>query len=253
MADRFVPIADGFWNIRGSFKIGGLVDIGTHASLARLQSGRFVLIDAYTLTGAIRDQVFALTRDGADIEAVLHLHPFHTIHVKRVAELLPHAVHFGSARHRSRAPDVQWSSLSIESPEAAAHFADDFDFSVPAGVPFIAKDERLHFSSVLAFHKSSRTLHVDDTLTWSTLPFIGGLVFHPTLAKVLERRPGAASEFRAWARDLIDRCADVDHLVTAHMRPLPPDPKTAPVLHDRVSAALKRVESVLAKHEAKWG
>jgi len=253
MADRFVPIADGFWNIRGSFKIGGLVDIGTHASLARLQSGRFVLIDAYTLTGAIRDQVFALTRDGADIEAVLHLHPFHTIHVKRVAELLPHAVHFGSARHRSRAPDVQWSPLSIESPEAAAHFADDFDFSVPAGVPFIAKDERLHFSSVLAFHKSSRTLHVDDTLTWSTLPFIGGLVFHPTLAKVLERRPGAASEFRAWARDLIDRCADVDHLVTAHMRPLPPDPKTAPVLHDRVSAALKRVESVLAKHEAKWG
>lgn len=253
MADRFVPIADGFWNIRGSFKIGGMVDIGTQASLARLQSGRFVLLDAYTLQGAVRDEVFALTDGGAAIEAVLHLHPFHTIHVPRVAEQLPHAIHHGSARHRAKASGVRWSEWSIESAELAEHYADDFDFMVPDGVPFIASDERLHFSSVLAFHKATRTLHVDDTLTWSTIPLMRGLAFHPSLAKVLERRPGAAAEFRAWARALIERCADVDHLVTAHMRALPADPKVAPVLHDRIQAALAKVEPVLRKHEARWG
>ena len=32
MSDRILQVADDFWNIRGSFKIGGLVDIGTQAS-----------------------------------------------------------------------------------------------------------------------------------------------------------------------------------------------------------------------------
>jgi hypothetical protein len=253
MSDRFVPIADDFWNIRGSFKLGGVVDIGTQASLVRRASGSFVLLDAYTLSGAVQEQVFALTNGGRAIEAVLHLHPFHTIHVKKIAEQLPHVVHYGSTRHFEKAPGVNWAPHTIDAEATAEHFAADFELSIPAGVPFIAKDERLHFSSVLAFHKSSRTLHVDDTLTWSTLPLIGGLVFHPTLAKVLEKRPGAAAEFRAWALWLVDRCASVDHLVTAHMRALPPNPKTAPVLHERVRTALSKVESVLQKHEKRWG
>lgn len=253
MADRLVRITDTFWNIRGSFKLGGLLDIGTQASLARLESGRFVMLDAYTLQGSVKDEIFALTDGGAAIEAVLHLHPFHTIHVERIAEQLPHAVHYGSTRHRTRAPAVSWSPLSIESPELAAHFAADFRFSVPAGVPLISLDERLHFSSVLAYHRASRTLHVDDTLTWSTLPLVGGLVFHPTLAKVLERRPGAVAEFRAWAHELIELCAEVDHLVTAHMRALPPDPRVSPRLHERVRDALRKVEPALVQHERRWG
>lgn len=46
MADRIVEISEDFWNIRGSFKIGGLLDIGTQASLARLGDGRYVLLDS---------------------------------------------------------------------------------------------------------------------------------------------------------------------------------------------------------------
>jgi len=253
MSDQFVPIADGFWNVRGSFKVGGMVEIGTQTSLARRASGAFVLLDAYTLEGDIKERVFELTDGGRAIEAVLHLHPFHTIHVRPIAELLPHAVHFGSVRHRARAPEVNWSDMGIETEACAAHFAEDFDFSVPRGVPFIAADERLHFSSVLAFHTASRTLHVDDTLTWSTVPLMGGLWFHPSLSMVLEKRPGAAAEFRDWAQALIERCADVRHLVTAHMQTLPADPTVAPRLQDRVRSALKRVEPMLRRHARRYG
>jgi hypothetical protein len=117
----------------------------------------------------------------------------------------------------------------------------------------VADDERMHFSSVLAIHRATETLHVDDTLTWSTLPVVGGLVFHPSLGQVLEKRPGAADEFRSWAEQLIERCERVEHLVTAHMRPLPPDPLASPRLHQRVREALRRVDRTLKRHARRYG
>ena len=36
---RILKLSADFWNIRGSFKLGGLLDIGTQASLLRLASG----------------------------------------------------------------------------------------------------------------------------------------------------------------------------------------------------------------------
>lgn len=253
MADRLLPIADGFWNVRGSFKLGGHVDIGTQTSLVRLHDRSFALLDAYTLRGEVKERIFGLTDGGRAISSVLHLHPFHTLHVEAVAALLPHAVHYGSARHRARAPGVRWSELSIEHPELHARFAEDFDFMVPRGVPFIAKDQRLHFSSVLAFHKHSRTLHVDDTLTFTPVPLVGGLGFHLTLPWVLERRPGAVADFRAWAEQLAVRCRSVDHIVTAHARPLPRLSSEGPGLEAPVRRALQRTELTLRLHERRWG
>jgi hypothetical protein len=59
------------WNIRGSFKIGGVVDIGAQVSLARRASGKFVFLDSYSLSDAVTREVGALTDDGKDIEAIL--------------------------------------------------------------------------------------------------------------------------------------------------------------------------------------
>ena len=103
---RLAAAAPNFVSVKFDFHTGairGVVEIGTQTSLVRRASGSFVLLDAYTLKGAVKERVFALTDGGRAIEAVLHLHPFHTIHVRPVAELLPHAVHFGSVRHRARA------------------------------------------------------------------------------------------------------------------------------------------------------
>ena len=75
-------VADDFLNIRGSFRIGGLIDIGTHASLVRRANGRFVFLDSYTLSDAVQREIDALTNGGEDVEAILNLHPFHTVHVR---------------------------------------------------------------------------------------------------------------------------------------------------------------------------
>ena len=40
MSGQFIRVSEGFWNIRGSFKIAGVIDVGTQASLVRLTSGR---------------------------------------------------------------------------------------------------------------------------------------------------------------------------------------------------------------------
>ena len=84
MSEKILQISDDFWNIRGDFKIGGVLNIGTHASLVRRGNGKFVLLDAYTLKGRVKEQIDALTRNGEDIEAIINLHPFHTVHVKKV-------------------------------------------------------------------------------------------------------------------------------------------------------------------------
>jgi len=253
MRDQVIAVADGFWNIRGTFKIARFINIGTQASLVRLSSGRFVLLGAYTLVGDIADEVMKITDQGKAVEAILHLHPFHTVHVKSSATLFPNARLYGTERHEARAPDLPWQPLRTDDPELHEHFAEDLSFSVPRGVDFISQNPKLHFSSVLAFHPASRSLHVDDTLTWVSLPLVGGLIFHPTLAKVLEPRAGAAAEFRAWATELIERCEDVTHLCTAHAAPVPPRASEKLPIADRVRKALARVEKKLAAHEKRFG
>jgi hypothetical protein len=249
MTDELVTVADGFWNVRGSFKIAGLLDVGTHTSLVRLRDGDFVLLDSYTLKGAVEQQVLALTDQGRAVRAILNLHPFHTVHLSACSARFPKARLYGTRRHKTRQPQLNWEPLFTEDAAFHALFADDFVFSVPRGVDFIPHNEQLHFASVLAFHKASRTLHVDDTLTWTPLPFVGGLKFHPTLRFTLQKRPGAAAEFRAWTEELIALSAGAEHLCTSHMRPLCPSEGLAA----RVRRAVEGVSALLDSHERRYG
>jgi len=251
MADRIVKITDELYNVRGSFKIAKLVDIGTQCTLVRRPSGSWVLLDAYTMTGDVLDQVMALTADGADLEAVIHTHPFHTIHVKRTAETFPHARQYGTVRHVKKAPQLSWEPERTETAACHELFADTFRFSVPAGVDFVPANENLHFASVLVFHAPSKVLHVDDTLMHNKLPLVGGLSFHPTLKKVLQPRPGAAAEFRAWCDDLVERCEAVEQVLPAHIHM--PVRQPPGVVADQVRAAIAKVRKVVDAHEAKHG
>ena len=260
MSHRIIQVADDFWNIRGSFKIGGVIDVGTHASLVRRACGKYVFLDAYTLGDEVAQQVRALTNDGRDVEAILNLHPFHTIHVRHMHEQFPHAKLYGTARHVSKRPELPWEASRTEDPELHAMFSEDCDFSVPRGVDFISSDENVHFSSVLAFHRSSKTIHVDDTLTYVRLPKAARLfgrkdlmIFHPTLAKALEKRAGAAAEFRKWAEELIERWRDAENLCAAHTATLTAAKNDGASLHARMSSALEKVGGTLEKHERKYG
>lgn len=252
MSDRIIEIAEGFWNIRGHFRVLGLLDVGTQSSLVRLRSGRFVLLDCYALSGEVRATVERLTEGGALLDAIVNLHPFHTVHVRAVAKAFPNAKLYGTARHHAKLPDLPWQPERTETDACAALFAEELDLSVPAGVALVPDNENLHFGSVLAFHRASRTLHVDDTLNWLPLPWGARLAFHPTLGQVLERRPGAADAFRAWAQGLVERCRSVDHICTAHARKLAP-PAGAGEIANWVQEALRRVEGTLQKHARRHG
>lgn len=250
--DRIVQVADGFWNIQGAFKIAGVLNIGTQASLVRLRSGAFVLLSSYTLTGSVLEEVMRLTDQGQRLEAVIHTHPFHTVHVRAIAQQFPQARQYGSSRHQQKAPDVAWQPLRVDDPALHALYAEDLIFSIPRGVDFISANENLHFSSVLVIHKASRTMHVDDTLMWNPLPLVGGVSFHLTLKSVLEPRAGAAAEFRAWARELIGLCESVDHICTAHARPMPDPAKLGASAAELVRKALEKEEKLLAAHEKRF-
>lgn len=251
-----IEVADGFWNIRGSFKLGGVVEIGTQASLVRAKDG-YVMLDACELTDAARRFVDERTGGGETLRAVLHLHPFHTVFARRLHEIYPGATLYGTARHAQKLPDLPWDALHTEDAALHARFADDFAFSVPRGVDFIPADERLHFASVLAFHPGSKTLHVDDTLMYLRLPKMlrpfkrDLLMLHPALSKVLERRPGAVADFRDWCRELVERCGGVDNLCAAHAATLLGRDNPGPTVAARVRAAVDKVETKLAAHKSR--
>ena len=259
MGSKILQISDEFWNIRGSFKIAGFIDIGTQASLVKLESGKFVFLDSYTLSGSVLKKVDQLTNGGKDVVAVLNLHPFHTVHVEWMFEHYPHARHYGTARHLSKLPELKWQPTRTEDPETQALFARDFEFSVPRGVDFISDDEKVHFSSVLVFHRASQTIHVDDTLMYIRLPllmrFFGlpdALSFHPTLAKVLQKHAGAVNEFREWFQELTESWQDTENLCAAHTATLMTRENDTSI-HDRMLKALGKVETTLKAHEEKYG
>ncbi|RLB47061.1 MAG: hypothetical protein DRH23_11365 [Deltaproteobacteria bacterium] len=260
MRPHIIHVADDFWNIRGSFKLGGVVDIGTQASLVRRGNGKFVFLDSYTLSDAVEQEVVELTNDGRDVEAILNVHPFHTVFARKMHERFPHAKLYGTARHVSRFPELPWEAIRTEDVALHTMYAGDFEFSVPRGVDFISANENVHFSSVLVLHRASKTIHVDDTLMYVRFPRLmrtvglpDAMSFHPTLAKALEKRAGAASDFRDWAEELAERCRGAESLCAAHTAALTAPKKRGATIQDRLVAALGKVGGKLTVHERKYG
>jgi hypothetical protein len=258
-APGVLRVGEGFWNLRGSFKVAGLVEIGTHVSLVRRASGKFVLLDGYTLSDAQKRFVDETTNGGADLEAVIHVHPFHTLHVQWTHDAYPDAAHYGTARHHRRFPSIAWQAEKAEDAALHRRFADDLAFTVPRGVDFISANESLHFSSVLVLHRASRTLHVDDTLMVLRLPKVLSVwkrdvvTLHPTLSRTLEPRPGAAADFRAWGDELLELAKGADNLCTAHSGDLLAAKNPGPPVAERIATALQAADGTLKAHEKKHG
>ena len=219
MSDKIIDLGAGFWNIRGTFRLGGVLNIGTHCSLVKLTSGKFVFLDSYTLTEDLRAQVMALTNNGQDVEAVLNLHPFHTVHCAQMAKDFPQAIFYGSSRHHKKVPEVQWAKDLVES-DAVAERYPELKFSISQGIHYIAPNEMIHAGSLLAFHPASKSLHVDDTfmspptkLLEAVLP---ELLLHPTTKKALKNEPNAGKEYCDWASNLAHEWREVRNFCAAH-------------------------------------
>lgn len=260
MTSRLLQIADDFWNIRGTFRIAGIINIGTQMSLVRRPNGRFLLLDACDMSQRTARDFDELTDDGSAVEAILHLHPFHTVSVAAMHTRLPDARLYGTARHKAKQPDLPWQPAMTNETAVHDEFSDVLEFSVPGGVDFISDNENVHFSSVLAYHRASGTIHSDDTIMYVELPRVLSLfgiddafTFHPTLSQALEQRAGAADEFRRWARALVRDWGDAKSLCAAHTAALITAGDQAPAIGERLAKALDAVEPTLSRHEKRHG
>ena len=76
----------------------------------------------------------------AAIEAVLNVHPFHTLHCEAIHQIVPGARMIGTRRHHDEFPDLPWEAGVIEDATTQAEFADDLDFSIPDGADLVTDD-----------------------------------------------------------------------------------------------------------------
>ncbi|MBO1531951.1 hypothetical protein J3492_12130 [Psychrobacter sp. F1192] len=219
MADKIYDLGSGFWNIRGSFRLGGVIDIGTQCSLIELESGRFIFLDSYELTGAVRDEVMALTNDGQDVEAVLNVHPFHTVSCAQMAKDFPQATFYGSSRHKEQVPEIEWSEDLVESDAVAKRYP-ELAFSLPKGIHYISPNDKIHAGSLLVYHPASRSLHVDDTFMSPPAKILEAvlpeLLLHPTTKLALKDEPNAGQQYCDWATQLAHEWRDTHNFCAAH-------------------------------------
>ena len=215
MTDKIIDLGSGFWNIRGTFRIGGVLNIGTQCSLVKLASGRFIFLDSYALTGDVRDEVMALTNNGQDVEAILNVHPFHTASCVQMAK----ATMYGSSRHHKKMPEIKWAEDLVES-EAVAQRYPELKFSLSEGVHYISPNEMIHAGSLLAYHPASQSLHVDDTFMSPPMKLLEAvlpeLILHPTTKKALTNEPNAGAHYCDWATNLAHEWRDVRNFCAAH-------------------------------------
>ena len=77
-----------------------------------------------------------------------------------IRDRYPGAKLFGSSRHAEKLPDLPWQKALLDDPKTFAEFDEDVDLRIPAGVDFISSNESVHFSSVVAYHPATKTIHV---------------------------------------------------------------------------------------------
>ena len=76
--------------------------------------------------------------------------------------------------------------------------------------------------------------------------------FHLTFSKVLEKRAGAAQDFRDWAEEISENWQSAENLCAAHTATLlAQDQQTS--ISDLIIEALGKVENTLKSHERKYG
>lgn len=126
-------VAKNFWNIRVSFKVLiGLIDVGSHMSLIRLNNGNFLVIDTVTLNDQLKSSIDQLTDNGKKIEAVIAVHPFHTLAFPAFYQAYPNAQYYGTPRHLRRLTQIPWAG-SLDDCQIRKKWEPEVEMRIPAG------------------------------------------------------------------------------------------------------------------------
>lgn len=126
-------IGPGFWNVRASFKLFKIVDIGTHMSVIQLRNGNFLVIDTVEMNDQLKTELDQLTNNGTKIEAVVGVHPFHTLAFPGFYKLYPDAKYYGTPRHLRKLKDIKWTGELDNCKESLSKWEPEVELRIPAG------------------------------------------------------------------------------------------------------------------------
>eukprot|EP00961_Rhodomonas_salina_P252117 3408137-Rhodomonas_salina.1 len=158
-----IEVAPGFYNVRAHFYVlAGMIDIGTHMSLCRLQNGKFLVLDAIKPVPALKKEIDQLTNGGELIDAVIATHPFHSLYFKDFYAAYPNTRYFGrnaeaplplpllqrvfvprtltrfssvgTPRHIKMIKDIPWAGETMES---KGQWEPEIEMRIPAGSEYV--------------------------------------------------------------------------------------------------------------------
>jgi len=222
-----MEVGPGFWNVRSSFKLKGIVDIGTQMSFIRLSNGKFLVIDTVPLSDSLKLEIDQLTDGGNKLEAVLAVHPFHTLAIGDFYRTYPNVPYYGCPRHLRRLNVIPWAG-DLNNEEIRKKWEPEIQMRIPAGAEFINPEPEAynHFICVWVYAVAARVIHVDDTINYfsnpSTIMKIVGkkpglMEFHPSMAGPgLHPTPEAPREFQVWVQQILNDW-DFDTMCCAHI------------------------------------
>jgi len=227
---NLVPIGQNFWNIRASFKfMGGLVDIGTHMSIIKLSTGKYLIFDTVPMNDDLKLELDALVGEiggGNRIEGVVATHPFHTLAFPAFHKAFPNVPYYGTPRHIKKLPDIPWAG-DVNDIAIRKKWEPDVYMRIPDGAEFVnpVPEVSNHFSSLWIFHPESKTLHIDDTIMFWGNPEVllrlagkkkGLMELHISLSGPgLLQQADAPEKFKKWTEAVI-KDWDFDNICCAH-------------------------------------
>lgn len=143
---------NGFWNVRVPFQVS-LLEIGTHMSLVQLSNGNFLIIDTVAVNDQLKKEIDDLTNNGTKIEAVVAVHPFHTLAYSNFYKMYPNAKYYGTPRHLRILPEINWAGQLDNADNSAllSKWAPDVEFRIPAGVVSIPSKRNRSISSTFNY------------------------------------------------------------------------------------------------------
>lgn len=112
-----------------------LLEIGTHMSVIQLRNGNFLVIDTVEINDQLKRELDELTQNGTKIEAVLAVHPFHTMAYTSFHDLYPNVKYYGTPRHLRRYSKIKWAGQLDNSQNKAllSKWAPEVELRIPAG------------------------------------------------------------------------------------------------------------------------
>jgi len=255
---------DLLYNIRAPFPVFKIFDFGSQSTLCRLSDGNYILADTVIYQPDVKARIDEITENGTKLFAIINLHPFHTKAIPDVKQMYPNAKLYGVERHVTLYPNLQWEKERVESTEfrELPWVKQDFELSVPRGLYLeVPGSNTVHASSVLMFHKPSRTLLVDDTFGYlSQVPWLAKLFgyrndhfyIHPTVTQALLPSATSGAEFMAWAEQIANEWP-IENVCAAHNGVLLKNQNQGkPSVHDRIIDRVNAWKPNLEAHDRKY-